>query len=194
MQKYAVTGNIGSGKSTICKVFESLGIPIYYADKEAKKFYLDTAVIEAVKKLFGDDVFNSNDQLISSILAERAFRNQDKLTQLNAIIHPLVMDDLKKWELSHSGEDYLIYESALLFESGFHTLFDKIILVTAPLELALKRVVSRDGTSPEDFLSRRAAQWDESKKIELADIIITNDESQPLIPRIIELHSRLSSF
>lgn len=191
MYKYAITGNIGSGKTTVCKVFESLGIKAYYADKEAKKFYQDKEVIQAVKALFGDDVFNEQDQLKSSLLAKKAFGNNKKLKQLNAIIHPLVLEDFNRWAELHQNDDYIIYESALLFESGFYKHFHKNILVTAPIELARDRVLSRDNISLEEFNARRTAQWDESIKKDMADITINNDEEVPLIPRIIELHNSL---
>lgn len=192
MKKYAVTGNIGSGKSTVCKIFESLGVPVYYADKEAKKFYRLPSVILSVKNLFGDDVFDDKEELISAKLAEIVFSDQDKLEQLNAIIHPLVMEDISRWA-SDRTTDYILYESALLYESGFYSLFDKSILVTAPIELAMKRVMGRDGYSEDEFMKRHASQWDEAKKIELADFVIVNDESQPLIPRIVDLHRQLAA-
>lgn len=188
MKKIAITGNIGSGKTTVCKVFESLGIRIYYADREARKFYQSEDVIQAVKSLFGNDVFTADDQLIAPLLAERAFADPAMLNKLNGIIHPLVLDDFRQWAAKNTADQYILYESALLFESGFYKHFDISILVTAPLALARKRVMKRDGIRQQDFDARLNAQWDEEKKKPLADHIIANDEQSPLIPRLLDLH------
>ena len=108
MLKVAITGNIGSGKSTVCKIFESLGIRVYYADPEARKFYQLDTVKEAVKQLFGDDVFDQDNLLIPSKLAELAFNDDTKLKQLNAIIHPLVLDDVLRWSDAAENEAYIL--------------------------------------------------------------------------------------
>jgi len=192
MLKAAITGNIGSGKTTVCRIFESLGITVYYADKEAKKFYHKPEVIRSVKDLFGKDIFDQEGSLKSSELAGIVFKSPSKLNQLNAIIHPLVLEDFFHWADQQDGRDYIIYESALLFESGFNRHFDKSILVTAPIELAKSRVMARDHISEEDFNARASNQIPENEKLDLADIIIKNDEISPLIPRIIEIHNILS--
>lgn len=189
MLKVAVTGNIGTGKTTVCKVFESLGISIYYADLEAKKLYGLPPVMDAVKGLFGDDVYTTEGKVDALRIADIVFKDAQKLDQLNALIHPMVLDDYLKWSAKHNNDVYTIYESALLFESGFFKHFDHSILVTAPVEMSMKRVLSRDGMSEADFRDRLARQMDEDKKSELADHIISNDEQSPLIPRIIDLHN-----
>jgi dephospho-CoA kinase len=194
MIKVAITGNIGSGKTTVCRIFQSLGIEVYFADKEARKFYQRTEVIRSVKDLFGDDVFDGNDQLISNILAERAFADSEKLNQLNSIIHPLVLDDYFKWAGQRINKAYILYESALLFESGFYKHFDYSILISAPVELALKRVSKRDQISSEDFYNRLSMQWDEEKKASMATHIILNDQSRALIPQVLELHKKFAEI
>lgn len=191
MLRIAVTGNIGTGKTSVCKVFESLGIKVYYADLEAKKFYTQESVIQAVKKLFGDDVFSGEGKLDTEKLASIVFSDEHKIKQLNAIIHPLVLEDYLQWAEANKNETYVIYESALLFESGFAAHFHKSILVTAPEELCRQRVLSRSGVTGSDFDQRLAMQIPQDKKAELADIIIVNDESSPLIPKIIDLHNSL---
>lgn len=189
MIKVAVTGNIGSGKTTVCRIFESLGIPVYYADQEAKKLYSDGDVIGKVKDLFGDGIFNKEGRLEHARLAAIVFSDPQKLQQLNNIIHPLVLEAFMNWTKSHHEVHYIVYESALLFESGFLRHFDHSILVTAPRELAMSRVMRRDNSSVEDFEKRADQQMEEAEKHKLADHIIRNDESIALIPQVVELHN-----
>jgi len=193
MLKIAITGNIGSGKSTVCRIFESLGTRVYYADPEARKFYQRDTVKEAVKNRFGDNVFDQDNLLIPSKLAELAFNDDKKLKQLNAIIHPLVLDDFLAWADEPKNESYILYESALLFESGFYRHFDHSILVTAPVKIAMKRVMNRDGMLKEEFMKRLERQMPDEEKIPLADHVIHNDESLPLIPKVIALHDQIMS-
>jgi dephospho-CoA kinase len=188
MIKVGITGNIGTGKSTVCRIFESLGVPVYYADKEAKKFYLYPEVIRSVKQLFGNSVFDHEDMLIRSALALIVFNDALKLKQLNAIIHPLVLEDVFLWADKHAEQKYILYESALLFESGFVKHFDKSILVTAPAGLSMQRVLERDHITKAEFLARAKNQMDQSEKEKLADLIIPNDEREGLIPRVIVVH------
>lgn len=192
MLKVAITGNIGTGKSTVCKIFESLGIHVYYADPEARKFYQRDAVRDAVKQLFGSQVFDKKGQLITAELARLAFADDARLRQLNAIIHPLVLDDFIAWANSHNNEPYIIYESALLFESGFYRHFDQCILVAAPVELAMKRVMKRDGLTEAEFMMRQARQMSQEEKTHLADHVIENNESRLLIPQVIALHDQFA--
>lgn len=193
MLKVGVTGNIGSGKTTVCKVFESLGIRVYYADSEAKKFYANPEVIAKVKTLFGNDVFDAEMKVRSAVLAEIVFNDPEKLKQLNAIIHPLVLDDFLAWAIRRREEDYIIYESALLFESGFASHFDHSILVTAPSGVAMQRVIHRDKIAPADYHSRSAHQLDEQKKAGMATFIINNDGRQALIPQVISIHRKITA-
>lgn len=193
MKRIAVTGNIGSGKSTVCRIFESLGIQVYYADREAKKFYNKAHIVKAVKTLFGDDTYGPGNQLQSRILAKRAFQDQKKLSKLNNIIHPLVLEDYLAWAAGHYDKKYTLYESALLFESGFYRHFHKSILVSAPVDLACARVIARDGITKAEFNDRLASQWDEQKKSEMADHLVINNLEKPLIPQVIALHNILSA-
>jgi len=193
MLKVAITGNIGTGKTTVCKVFESLGIDVYYADPEARKFYRDKQVIKSVRQLFGNSIFDEQGLLIPSELASLVFNDPIKLRQLNAIIHPLVLEDFLQWADQRKDAKYILYESALLFESGFYRHFDRSIVVTAPLAQAKMRVIMRDDISEHDFESRRSKQMPQEEKIKLADIVLENDEKSPLIPRVIALHQELST-
>ncbi|MEN8224032.1 MAG: dephospho-CoA kinase [Bacteroidota bacterium] len=193
MIKIAVTGNIGSGKTTVCRIFESLGIAVYYADAEAKKLYAREDVRQATKALFGEHIFDNDNKLRSAELAEIVFSDPARLQQLNNIIHPLVLDDFLAWTKEHAAEKYIIYESALLFESGFSKYFNKRILISTPENIAMSRVMHRDGISASDFQSRAKHQMKEEEKQKLADHIIYNDESLPLIPRVMELHELIIS-
>ena len=193
MNKVAVTGNIGSGKSTVCKIFESLGIKVYYADSEAKKFYRDLDVISSVKEVFGKDIFDEHGIISHARLATIVFNNEKLLKKLNSIIHPLVLKDFQTWAGEKGSEDYIVYESALLFESGFNKYFDHSILVTAPPEIAMNRVMARDNTSRSDFEARLSRQMSESEKQALARHIIINDGTTAIIPQIMVLHKLFSS-
>lgn len=191
MLKIGITGNIGTGKTTVCKVFETLGIAVYYADAEAKKFYRDPEVILAVKEEFGEAVFDESGVLIPRKLAELVFPDPSQLKQLNAIIHPRVLDDLLSWADQNHDSKYLLYESALLFESGFVKHFDKSILVTAPTELAQKRVMQRDQMSEAEFMARAANQLPQDEKEQLADFILNNNGDTALIPQVMNIHQIL---
>ncbi|OQX81170.1 MAG: dephospho-CoA kinase [Bacteroidetes bacterium 4484_249] len=189
--KVGLTGNIGSGKSVVAEIFRILGVPVYHADLEAKKFLDNKNVQLEIKKRFGSAVFDNN--LINrKKLAEIVFKNPEALSFLNSLIHPLVRQDLQLWIEKHSGFAYVVYEAAILFESGFYKNFDKIITVTSPLELSIKRVMKRDGIKREDVQIRIKNQWEQDKKIELSDFIINNDESQLILPQVLKINKKLT--
>ena len=168
-----LTGGIGSGKTTIAKYYESLGIPVYIADEEARRLLYTPDAVTAVKAAFGDEVFTDGlpDR---KKLAEVVFANPDKLQRLNGIIHPLVKEHFKKWVASNSHADIVMKETAILFESGSYKDCDKIILVTAPEELRIGRVMERDGIDEVTVLERMKNQWSDEKKRELSDFVIEN--------------------
>jgi dephospho-CoA kinase len=194
MVQIGVTGNIGAGKSTVCRIFEALGGKVYYADREALRFYELPTVIREVKDLAGNKVFDKDDKLIRRALAKIVFADPVKLSKLNAIIHPLVFDDYFAWTRQQEEDSCLFYESALLFESGFYKHFDHSILVTAPVHLAMKRVMDRDNISRKEFLARERMQMPAGEKEELASHIICNDEQQALIPKVNALFSKLCAY
>lgn len=191
MKKAGLTGNIGSGKSTVANIFSILGIPIYHADIEAKKFLFQKDVIDVLIDKFGDNII-TNKQIDKKKLASIVFNDNNALIYLNNLIHPLVKEDFDNWcNLLVSNPEYIIQEAAILFESNFNQYFDKIILVTAPLSIRLERVSKRDQINKEEIIKRMNNQWDEEKKIKLSDYIIQNDNFHLLIPQVIEIHKKI---
>jgi len=170
-----LTGGIGSGKTTIANYFKSKGVPIYIADDEAKAILFTPEAVKEVKETFGDAVMTDNlpDR---AKLASVVFNEPEELKKLNEIIHPKVIEHFKQWLVAHSDAKFIIREAAILFESGRYKDCDAIILVTAPKELRIKRVIERDGTTKEKVLERMNAQWDDEKKAALSDYIIINTE------------------
>lgn len=193
LRAVGLTGGIGSGKSTVSKIFETLGVKIFHADEEAKKILAENAeVIDAVKKLFGNDIYDKNNNPDRRKIAEIIFRDKKKLEKLNSIIHPKVFEAFAQWIAGiPSNHPYVIKEAALLYESGSYKTLDKMIAVYSPLPLRMKRVMERDKCSEKEFLARAENQMPDEEKIKRADFIIYNDESHPLIPQVMEIHKML---
>ncbi len=192
MIKIGVTGGIGAGKSLICRVFSVLGVPVYDADSRARKIMNDDP--ELHRKLlaaFGTGVFHK-DRPDRKALAGLVFNDLDALKQLNEIVHPAVRSDFLSWVKVHNNQPYIIKEAAILFETGTHTELDSVILLTAPEELRLRRIMNRDGESEESVRKRMASQWPDEKKAALAWQVLRNDGTVALIPEILRLHSDLS--
>ena len=169
-----VTGGIGSGKTTIANYFKSFGIPVYIADDEARKIMRSTVIIEAIKNTFGSTIFEQ-DQLNREALAKIVFNSPEKLEKLNKIVHPAVKKHFQQWLLEHTTAPFIIYEAAILFESGTFKNCDYIITVTAPLETRIERVMERDHTTKDLVLKRIGAQWTDEQRISKSDFIIKND-------------------
>lgn len=168
-----LTGGIGSGKTTIANYFATMGVPVYIADDAAKKVMQAEKIVQEIKTSFGDSIFE-NDVLNRAKLAEIVFNNAEKLAQLNAIVHPAVKRDFESWLQENKNHDYVIYEAAILFESGRYKECDIIITVTAPEEIRIERVVKRDNTTREQVLSRIKMQWNDEKRISLSNFVINN--------------------
>ena len=195
MLKIGITGNIGGGKTTVSKIFEILGIPVFYADDAAKKaMTTDTELIADLKKTFGKESYFDDGSLNRKHIAAIVFNDEKKLAKLNSLVHPAVFRAFDSWAAQMSGVPYVMKEAALLFESSSYKMCDKTIMVTAPLELRIKRVVQRDGLSREEILSRNARQFSEEKKIELADFVIRNDDTELVIPQVLALHEQFISL
>ncbi len=188
-----ITGGIGAGKSTIAKIFCILGIHIYDSDSRAKDLMVESDNIKsALRVLFGDESFVDG-RLNRKLIAQKSFNEPKLLTQLNELVHPIVNEDFKTWVQSHSSEKYLIKEAALLFETGSYKQLDKVMLVTAPEDTRINRVVSRDShRTEEDVRAIMAKQLPEEEKEALADVVLRNDDSGLMIPQVLKLHEQFS--
>lgn len=190
--KVGITGGIGSGKTTVCKIFETLGIPVYYADMRAKWLMAqDPALVASIKELLGLKAYREDGSLDRAYIAQEVFGNATKLQQLNQLVHPAVAEDGERWHEAQKGVPYTLKEAALLFESGSYLAMDKMITVFAPEELRIQRVVARDHSSPEAVRARMAQQMPEEEKVRRADYVIHNDGQQPLIPQVLAIHREL---
>ena len=159
MLQIGITGGIGSGKTTVCKIFEILNIPIYYADDQAKKLMVtNELLIQDIKDFLGPDAYTKEGQLNRPYIANIVFNDQSKLDRLNSLVHPAMYKDGQRWHLQQKDVPYTLKEAAILFESKGNTLMDKTILVVAPLEIRIKRVIDRDTTSKEAVLARTSKQ------------------------------------
>jgi dephospho-CoA kinase len=172
-----LTGGIGSGKTTLVNYMESLGIPVFIADEEAKKAMQSPHVLEEVKTSFGNSIFE-NGQLNRQQLASIVFSNPDKLKELNSIIHPEVKRLFAIWLDQQKTVPFVVYEAAILFESGSYQNCDYIITVTAPLEDRITRVMQRDNCSREQVLQRINAQWTDEERALKSNYVIDNTSTQ----------------
>jgi dephospho-CoA kinase len=194
MLKVGITGNIGSGKTTVSKIFEILDVPVFYADDAAKKVMVeDPILIDSLKTEFGSKSYFDDGSLNRKHIAGIVFNNEAELTKLNAIVHPAVFRAFDNWVAGIKNAPYVMKEAALLFESSSYKMCDKTIMVTAPLELRINRVVQRDGLSRTEVESRNARQFSEEKKIQLADFVVRNDDTELVIPQVLELHEKFSN-
>jgi len=191
MLKVAITGNMGSGKTTVANVFQCLGIPVYFADLESKKMLLNPDVIASLRLLFGEGIMFDKYIVDKQKLSQIVFNDPHALNKLNNLMHPLVASHFEQWYNWHSSEPYVIQEAAILFESGWDKMFDKIITVTAPSSLLISRASKRDRLGEKHVEERLKNQWSQEKKAFLSDYVIENDESRLLIPQILEIHNSL---
>jgi len=192
MIKVGLTGGIGSGKTTVAKMFEELGVPLFIADVEAKKI-LDTPKVSAqVAKLFNLGL-NSDGLIHKPDLASIVFNDSEALDQLNSIIHPKVHECFKNW-LHDQDAPYIMYEAAIIFEKDRASDFDFTILVSAPEEERIQRVVERDGVDAEAVRSRMRAQWPEHKKKKFASFIVSNTNLNETRQQVRQLHENFLNF
>lgn len=189
-----VTGGIGAGKSVVCRIFMKLNVPVYDADSRAKYLMTtDKILISGIQKEFGKLSYDKNGELNRAYISEQTFGNAERLERLNQLVHPQVALDFAEWGMDKKGYAYIIKEAALLFESGSYKQLSKTIVVTAPEELRMKRVLNRDGHRTENDIKRiMKSQMDEKAKCKMADYIIHNDESSLVIPQVLKLHETFS--
>lgn len=185
MLKVGVTGGIGAGKTTVCKMFECLEVPVFYADDEGKRIMVeDRSVKNKVKALFGSESYHSDGTLNRKHIAFIVFNKPAELKKLNNIIHPIVRENALKWFKKHKASPYAIYEAALIFETGGEKMFDKVISVSAPKYMRIQRIRLRDGVRRKDVLARMARQMDQRVKDKKADIVIKNNLRKSLIKQV----------
>ena len=192
MKKIGITGGIGSGKTYVASVFQSLGIPIFNADIQAKKIMTSSRkLIKLLKEEFGNDIYKDSD-LNKEKLASIVFSNSDKLQKLNSLVHPIVKEEFNNW-CKKQTSPYVIKEAAILFESNSHIGLDAVICVSAPLDLRIERLLNRDDYSEKEIKKRIENQISQEEKEKLSDYIIVNDEKDLLLPKIIKFHKELLS-
>ncbi|MGQ7869291.1 dephospho-CoA kinase [Sunxiuqinia sp. sy24] len=190
MLKIGITGGIGSGKSTICKFFNLLGIPVFNADLEAKRIMNSSSLVRSQMMLhFGKDIYLPNQTLDRQKLAAKIFNSASMLQKVNAIVHPAVRNYFSEW-CQNQQSPYVVHEAAILFESGFYEMMDYIILVTAPEQQRIERVMRRDYSSIEQIKERMSKQWPDDKKIKLANTTINNNNRDLVLPALIELDKK----
>lgn len=189
-----LTGGIGSGKSTVGKVFNWLGIPIYDSDVHAKRLMRENGqIVEEIKNLLGNDSYLSNGSLNSSWIGTQVFNNKILLTQLNQIVHPRVYEDFDQWKTLQNSI-YIIKESALLHMTLTKQPVDKIIVVTAPQKIRIQRVIQRDSADEAKVLSRIKNQISEKELLKIADFRIKNDGNSALLPQVLKVHYKICNF
>ncbi|MEI6853512.1 MAG: dephospho-CoA kinase [Bacteroidota bacterium] len=193
MIKIGLTGGIGTGKSVVAGIFSGMGIPIFFADQEAKKAYSDLEVLQKIKVLFGESIFDN--QSVNFIkLSNLIFSNKIELEKLNDIIHPFVLQKFENWITENSSAPYVIMESAILYETGYDTMFDKMIAVTAPTELCIERVMQRDGIDRDMVLKRMSNQFPNETKVDRADFCVQNNSQELIAPQVADIHKSILSL
>ncbi len=193
MKIIGLTGGIGSGKSTVARLFQELGVPVYIADDEAKKLMLHKEIKQKIINLLGEDAY-IEETLNKTYIASRVFQDNNLLTQLNQIVHPAVAQHFSEWLKEQKGI-YVIKEAAILFENGGYENCNKTILVKADKNIRLQRVLKRDKTNIDDIKARMKNQWPDSKKEKLADFIITNNEGIKQLKTMVQaIHEKLNKL
>jgi dephospho-CoA kinase len=186
-----ITGGIGSGKSTVCKIFKILDIPVFEADIVAKALINSNYDIrKGLIQLFGNSIYNTNNKINRKMLANLIFNDDLLMEKVNHLVHPVVRNEYNNW-LKFQNSRYIIHEAAILFESGFYKMMDYTILVSAPEEMRINRVISRDSIAPELVRSRIAKQWSDEEKRKLASTELVNDNKNLLIPQILDIDNKI---
>lgn len=188
--KLGVTGGIGSGKTTVCRIFNVLGIPVFDADKVAKQIMdTDKSMMLRLNSIAGKDLYSSG-ALNRTELAKLIFNDTSLLTKVNALVHPAIYDHFKRWAKDQTAP-YVILEAAILFESGGAKQLDRILSVVAPVEDRITRVIKRNSLSKEQVLDRIRNQMDDESRIKLSDYVINNAENEMIIPSVMKIHTEI---
>ncbi|MBK7506427.1 MAG: dephospho-CoA kinase [Bacteroidetes bacterium] len=188
MLRIGITGGIGSGKTTVCAIFSTLGIPIYNSDERAKKIMVENqSVVNKLKAQFGSIIYFEDGSINRVLLSQIVFNDKEQLTKLNEIVHPAVFEDMIKWYAQNQNHKYVLQEAAIMYESGSYKMLDKTILVYADQEIRIERVMKRDKVDRIAVLARMDKQMPESEKLKLADFVIYNN-GESLIDQVMKLH------
>ncbi len=193
MTLVGLTGGIGSGKSYISAVFEHLNVPVYYADDRSKKIMTDNPkVVESVKDLLGEEAYFDDGRLNKQYVARKIFSDYELKKKLEAIVHPAVKKDFSEWVKQNKEEKLIVKESALLIESGSYKDLDYIVVVTAQLELRIKRVMDRDKKSEKEVLTLVNAQMSDDERIKFSDFVIDNSGEVLILSQIVEFLKKIN--
>jgi dephospho-CoA kinase len=191
MLKIGITGGIGSGKTTVCRVFELLGIPVFYADNVAKTIMqTDSQLKNEILNAFGTESYSIDGQLNRPYISSIVFKDQSQLNKLNALVHPAVFRAFDRWISEQQEVPYILKEAALLYESESYEMCDLSILVISPESTRISRIKARDHISEEEIMLRMKRQFSDEQKMKLANHILINDENRLLIPQILDLHQQ----
>jgi len=190
LKKIAITGGIGSGKSIVSRILETMHFPVYYSDRRSREIVdTDPDIREQLIDLFGDEVYHS-DKLNRHFMATKIFSNEELRLKVNSIVHPKVRDDFKLW-LADQKNDLVFNEAAIFMENDSYKKFDATILVIAPEEIKIERVTKRDNLSREEVLSRMSKQWSDEKKMKLTKYHLINDDHSPLLSQVESMIEKL---
>ena len=190
IKRIGITGNIGSGKSLVCKIFNHLGINTFHSDEETKKLYFLPDVKKEIIGRFGEEVYFADGSLNKKLLSYHLFQNEEALKFIEALLYPKLNQVFDEW-CEKQNSKYVLFESAILFEKNFDKQFDKIIFVSAPEDVRLQRAMQRDKCDEDNVRSRMRLQWDEEIKISKSDYIINNDGVEMLIPQVMNINSKI---
>jgi dephospho-CoA kinase len=190
MRVYGITGGIGSGKSTVAKIFEVLSVPVYYSDERAKEIYHLPEINKKVVDLLGAEAYQSSGVLNKKYISQQIFQNKQLLQQLNEIIHPAVDEDFNEW-INKQNASFVLKEAAILFETELYKKLNGTILVTSPLNIRIERVCKRDGVSEDEVKKRIENQFSDEKKSALADWVIKNDNENSLIIQVLKIYEEI---
>jgi dephospho-CoA kinase len=193
VMKLGVTGGIGGGKTSVCRVFSVLGIPVFSADDEAKEVMdIDTGIILRINTIAGKNLYTGG-SLDRTELAKLIFNNSSLLEKVNSLVHPVVFNRFREWEKKQNAP-YVIMEAAILFESGASKVVDRIVTVVAPIEERVNRVIHRSNFTREQVMERMRNQMDDDERIKKSDYVIQNSEDDMIIPAVIRIHEDILEY